>query len=204
MILSEAAITCILNIDRVVRRILKLGCLRKIYQEFGPFKENSVRKYAKQILEGLEYLHRHNIVHCDLKCANVLVDKNGTIKLSDFGCSHILEQSLTMEQGRITGTWMAPEVILADNSSSQISNAADVWSFGCTLIEMLRAGSPYEEEKEQRGFNGVMKMALSKVSPSPPKGISPQLESLIRSCLQWERKDRPSAKELLLHPFFQE
>ena len=43
---------------------------------------------------------------------------------------------------------MAPEVILADNSSSQISNAADVWSFGCTLIEMLRAGSPYEEEKE--------------------------------------------------------
>ncbi len=141
-------------------------------------------------------------MHCDLKCANVLVDKNGTIKLSDFGCSHILEQSLTMEQGRITGTWMAPEVILADNSSSQISNGADIWSFGCTLIEMLKAGSPYEEDG--KGFNGLMKMASSKVAPSPPAGVSEELRALIASCLRWDRHERPSAHELLRHPFFRE
>lgn len=58
-------------------------------------------------------------MHCDLKCANVLVDKDGSIRLSDFGCSQIMEQSLSCAdefQNRVAGTWMAPEVIMAENA----------------------------------------------------------------------------------------
>lgn len=88
----------------------------------------------KQVLEGLNYLHRHGVLHRDIKGANVLVDKNGVCKLADFGSSIRFEE-INFNHITITGTpnWMAPEVMREENCGKK----ADIWSIGCMMIEML-------------------------------------------------------------------
>lgn len=67
------------------------GSISSLLAKFGCFSEKVIRVYTRQILHGLDYLHRHKIVHRDIKCANILVDNNGVVKLADFGASKRLE-----------------------------------------------------------------------------------------------------------------
>jgi serine/threonine protein kinase len=114
-------------------------------------------------LEGLHYLHTSNIVHCDLKAANILTTKNGNVKLTDFGVSLNLramerergagasEQSGSgsggvqngERHGNVAGTpnWMAPEVIKLNGASTK----SDIWSLGCTVVELLTGRPPYAD-----------------------------------------------------------
>jgi len=90
------------------------GSIEKLLSRYGKFQESLVRIYSKQILEGLEYLHAHNVIHRDIKGANVLVDSNGICKLADFGGAKKTCNIVTHEEcNSIRGTpyWMAPEVI---------------------------------------------------------------------------------------------
>ena len=89
-----------------------------------------------KILEGLHYLHRSDVVHCDLKAANILTTKNGNVKLSDFGISL---NSRAIVAG--TPNWMAPEVIELKGASTK----SDIWSLACTIIELLTGRPPYAE-----------------------------------------------------------
>ena len=100
------------------------------------------------MLEGLNYLHMNNIIHRDLKCANILVDNNGIIKLSDFGASKKIIDQFVQENidkefvsKSVKGSpyWMAPEVINKTGHSMQ----ADIWSLGCCVIEMLTGKPPW-------------------------------------------------------------
>jgi serine/threonine protein kinase len=110
---------------------------------YGKFNENLIRKYTTQILEGLEYLHSHNIIHTgisefkyiDIKGANILVDKEGVCKLSDFGgAKNIVDEFDFKREYSFKGTphWMAPEMI----KNLKVSRFSDIWSVGCTVIEM--------------------------------------------------------------------
>jgi serine/threonine protein kinase len=106
---------------------------------FGKLNEQLVASYAVKILEGLHYLHCCDVVHCDLKAANILTTKTGNVKLSDFGVS--LNLKAIEREKDIAGTpnWMAPEVIELKGASTK----ADIWSLGCTVVELLTGRPPF-------------------------------------------------------------
>ena len=100
--------------------------------------------YVVKILEGLHYLHQNDVVHCDLKAANILTTKNGNVKLSDFGVSLNL-RAMEREMKDVAGTpnWMAPEVIELKGASTK----ADIWSLGCLIYELCALHPPCHEAK---------------------------------------------------------
>jgi mitogen-activated protein kinase kinase kinase len=92
------------------------GTIASLLDKYGPFNENLIRLYVRQILEGLEYLHVRNTIHRDIKGANILVDNNGVCKLADFGTATKISGLLDIDSDKIasikgTVRWMAPEVI---------------------------------------------------------------------------------------------
>lgn len=117
------------------------GSLVHTLKAFGKLNERLVASYVVKILEGLHYLHQSDVVHCDLKAANILTTKNGNVKLSDFGVSLNLRAMERAETKDVAGTpnWMAPEVIELKGASTK----SDIWSLGCTVIELLTGRPPY-------------------------------------------------------------
>jgi len=115
------------------------GSVAQVLSQFGPFAEELIQRYAREILEGLEYLHTRDplILHRDIKGANILVG-DGKVKLADFGCSKRTADTLSQSlRGSIP--WMAPEVI----QQTGYGRRRDIWSFGCVLIEMATAKHPW-------------------------------------------------------------
>lgn len=123
-------------------RYAENGSLGQTLKAFGKLNERLVASYVVKILEGLHYLHRSDVVHCDLKAANILTTKNGNVKLSDFGVSLNL-RAMEREIKDVAGTpnWMAPEVIELKGASTK----SDIWSLACTVIELLTGRPPYAE-----------------------------------------------------------
>jgi serine/threonine protein kinase len=121
-------------------RYAENGSLGQTLKAFGKLNEKLVASYVFKILEGLDYLHRSDVVHCDLKAANILTTKTGNVKLSDFGVSLNL-RAMEREIKDVAGTpnWMAPEVIELKGASTK----SDIWSLGCTVIELLTGRPPY-------------------------------------------------------------
>ncbi|KAG0484417.1 hypothetical protein HPP92_008496 [Vanilla planifolia] len=118
------------------------GSIHKLLQEYGQFGEPAIRSYTKQILSGLAYLHAKKTVHRDIKGANILVDPNGQVKLADFGMAkHITGQSCPLSF-RGSPYWMAPEVI---KNVSGCNLAVDIWSLGCTVLEMATSKPPWSQ-----------------------------------------------------------
>jgi len=155
--------------------------------------------YTRQILEGLAYLHRNQIMHRDIKGANILVDNTGVVKLADFGASRQLADLVTMESGAksMKGTpyWMAPEVIKQTGHGRQ----ADIWSVGCTAVEMVTAKPPWSEYATQ--VSALFHIASAKGPPPLPPGLSPEALDFMLLCFNRVPKDRPNAMRLLQHPF---
>jgi serine/threonine protein kinase len=111
------------------------GSVAKVLETYKTLSESIIRKYTLQILEGLEYLHAHNIIHRDIKGANILVDRDGVCKLSDFGGAKIMAEEINLKKNSFRGTpnWMAPETV----KRLEYTRYSDIWSVGCTIIEML-------------------------------------------------------------------
>lgn len=188
------------------------GSLHSIIQKFGPLNEDLVSVYTRQILSGLHYLHRHNVIHRDIKGANVLVDDKGKVKLADFGASKRLnnivpqgsysesgtiEQNSTLMTRSLKGTvyWMAPEVIKQKGHGKQ----ADIWSVGCTVIEMVTGKPPWSDFTDQ--VSAMYHIASCNKPPSLPHDLSTPLKDFLLSCLKREHSKRPTAAQLLVHPF---
>jgi len=173
------------------------SCLRK----YGRFEENVTRYFTEQILLGLEYLHSKGILHRDLKADNILVEKTGVCKISDFGISKrtddIDEQNvLTAMQGTVF--WMAPEVV---NTGKRGYNAkVDIWSVGCVVLEMWAGERPWRKEE---AMAVIVKLYSSKQAPPIPSSItlSPQADDFRRKCFATNPDERPSAAELRRHPY---
>jgi len=121
------------------------GSIASLLGKYGKFNESLVRVYTRQIVEGLEYLHFHNIIHRDIKGANVLVNNEGVCKLADFGAAkkiYGLTDYTQFKSLRGTINWMAPEVIKQEGHGRY----ADIWSLGCTVLEMLTAKPPWHHK----------------------------------------------------------
>ncbi|CAH9120208.1 unnamed protein product [Cuscuta europaea] len=171
------------------------GSIHKLLQEYGPFKEPVIQNYARKILSGLAYLHARNTVHRDIKGANILVDPDGEIKLADFGMAKHINSSTSMLSFKGSPYWMAPEVVMNTNGYSL---AVDIWSLGCTIIEMATSKPPWSQYE---GVAAIFKIGNSKDMPGIPGHLSNDAKSFIKLCLQREPSARPTAAQLLDHPF---
>nr|XP_043640067.1 mitogen-activated protein kinase kinase kinase YODA-like [Erigeron canadensis] len=172
------------------------GSIHKLLQEYGQLGEIAIRSYTYQILSGLAYLHAKNTVHRDIKGANILVDPNGRVKLADFGMAkHISGPSCPLSF-KGSPYWMAPEVI--NNNSNGCNLAVDIWSLGCTVLEMATTKPPWSQYE---GVAALFKVGNSKELPVLPDHLSDDGKDFILQCLQRAPSRRPSAAQLLDHPF---
>ncbi|KAK7332978.1 hypothetical protein VNO80_29738 [Phaseolus coccineus] len=175
------------------------GSISSLLGKFGAFPEAVIRTYTKQLLIGLEYLHKNGIMHRDIKGANILVDNKGCIKLADFGASKQVVELATISGAKsMKGTpyWMAPEVILQTGHSF----SADIWSVGCTVIEMATGKPPWSQQYQQE-VAALFHIGTTKSHPPIPDHLSVAAKDFLLKCLQKEPVLRSSASELLQHPF---
>ncbi|XP_047321811.1 mitogen-activated protein kinase kinase kinase YODA [Impatiens glandulifera] len=171
------------------------GSIYKLLQDYGQLGESAIRSYTKQILSGLAFLHAKSTVHRDIKGANILVDPNGRVKLADFGMAkHITGQSCPLSF-KGSPYWMAPEVIKNANGASL---AVDIWSLGCTVLEMATTKPPWSQYE---GVAAMFKIGNSKELPLIPDHLSDEGKDFVRQCLQRDPQDRLTAAQLLDHSF---
>ncbi|XP_069047319.1 mitogen-activated protein kinase kinase kinase 22 isoform X3 [Lepisosteus oculatus] len=175
------------------------GSIKDQLKAYGALTENVTRKYTRQILQGVFYLHSNMIVHRDIKGANILRDSSGNVKLGDFGASKRIQTICMSGTGikSVTGTpyWMSPEVI----SGEGYGRKADVWSVACTVVEMLTQKPPWAEYE---AMAAIFKIATQPTKPALPDGVSDSCRDFLRQVFV-EEKRRPTAEELLSHPFVQ-
>ncbi len=182
----------------IVLEYCRGGSLLTLLKNFTHFDENIIRKYISQILDGLEYLHIHNIIHRDIKCANILLDKD-TCKLTDFGSAKIMKEDMNLLSSMHgTPNWMAPEII----KNSNITRYSDIWSIGCTILEMFQGEPPYSDKKNP--IDVLNSICRNNEPPKIPEGMSDQLKDFVQKCLVFEPTKRYNVYQLKKHPFLQD
>ncbi|MCJ1331176.1 ATP binding [Thelotrema lepadinum] len=177
------------------------GSVAAMLNSYGKLKEPLIRNFVRQILDGLAYLHSKDIIHRDIKGANVLVDNRGNIKISDFGISKRVEVSnlgnptkhnnRTSLQGSVF--WMAPEVV------KQISytRKADIWSLGCLIVEMFTGEHPFPNCNQLQAIFQIGQ----KAKPAIPEDASEEAKAFLERTFEHDYEKRPSAEDLLQEPF---
>ncbi|KAL8711288.1 MAG: hypothetical protein Q9220_004185 [cf. Caloplaca sp. 1 TL-2023] len=136
--------------------------------------------------------HGFGVIHRDIKGANILTTKQGLVKLADFG---VATRTTTLHESSVVGTpyWMAPEVI----ELSGATTASDIWSLGCTVIELLDGKPPYHKLQPMHALFRI----VNDDHPPLPEGASPVVRDFLMQCFQKDPNLRVSARKLLKHPW---
>lgn len=183
------------------------GSIASCMKSFGKFEEQLIRFITKQVLLGLQYLHSNGILHRDLKADNLLLEIDGTCKISDFGISkksqdiYVNNAEMSM-QGTVF--WMAPEVIdsIVEDNKQGYSAKIDIWSLGCVVLEMFAGKRPWSNEAV---VSAIYKIGKTKLAPPIPEDIehlvSSEAKDFIDKCFTINPEQRPTAQDLLVHPF---
>ncbi|TYJ47596.1 hypothetical protein E1A91_A01G001800v1 [Gossypium mustelinum] len=161
-----------------------------LHKQKGVFKLRSLLKVAIDVSKGMSYLHQNDIIHRDLKAANLLMDENEVVKVADFGVARVKVQSGVMTAETGTYRWMAPEVI----EHKPYDHKADVFSFGIMLWELLTGKLPYEYLTPLQAAVGVVQKGLR---PTIPKNYNPKLTQLLERCWQQDPTLRPDFSEII-------
>ena len=179
------------------------GSLADFLKQFagaGALDEHLIRTYTRSIVEGIDYLHREGIVHCDIKGKNLLV-RNGNVKLTDFGSAKRVGMESESEavncSAKVNGTplWMAPEVV------RQVEQGlpSDIWSLGCTVIEMATGRAPWSNLTNP--FVALYHIGCTDELPEVPASLSAEAHDFLGKCFQRDPRKRWTSSQLLHHPF---
>ncbi|XP_059708843.1 serine/threonine-protein kinase 36 isoform X1 [Haemorhous mexicanus] len=169
------------------------GELFQILEDDGSLPENQVQIIAAQLISALYYLHSHRILHRDMKPQNILLGKDGVVKLCDFGFARAMSIH-TMVLTSIKGTplYMSPELV----EERPYDHTADLWSVGCILYELFVGTPPF--------YTNSIFQLVSLIIKDPvkwPMTISPEFKSFLQGLLMKDPHERLSWPELLSHPF---
>ncbi|KAK3070589.1 ATP binding [Teratosphaeriaceae sp. CCFEE 6253] len=187
------------------------GSVASMLVNYGSLPEGLIANFVRQILNGLTYLHSEEIIHRDIKGANILVDNKGTVKISDFGISKRVEASTLLThpahpaapakragprvslQGSVF--WMAPEVV----RQTAYTKKADIWSLGCLVVEMFTGSHPHPNCTQ---LQAIFKIGGTKggdggdARPEMPAEASEEAREFMRSTFEVDHERRPTAEEL--------
>jgi mitogen-activated protein kinase kinase kinase len=183
------------------------GSVATMLVNYGPLGESLIQNFVRQILTGLAYLHSRDIIHRDIKGANILVDNKGSVKISDFGISKRVEASSLLStpgngkkgnprvslQGSVF--WMAPEVV----RQTAYTRKADIWSLGCLIVEMFTGSHPHPNCTQ---LQAIFKIGGSgDASPTVPENAGEDARAFLKQTFMIDHEMRPTADELLGSPF---
>ncbi|KAJ3995309.1 hypothetical protein F5050DRAFT_1800256 [Lentinula boryana] len=179
----------------IILEFCENGSLSQIGKRFGKFPEGLVGVYVSQVLEGLCYLHEQGVIHRDIKGANILTNKDGTVKLADFGVASSTTVPSGSSSADVVGSpyWMAPEVI----EQSGATTASDIWSLGCVVIELLEGSPPYSFLDPMPALWRIVQDDC----PPIPEGASAVVKDFLACCFQKDPNLRIGARKLLRHPW---
>ncbi|KAK3078942.1 hypothetical protein LTS18_006151, partial [Coniosporium uncinatum] len=179
------------------------GSVATMLVNYGPLGEGLISNFVRQILTGLTYLHSRDIIHRDIKGANILVDNKGAVKISDFGISKRMSAGtlsasanpLKRGNNRVSlqGSvfWMAPEVV----KQTAYTRKADIWSLGCLIVEMFTGHHPHPNCTQ---LQAIFKIGGSgDASPTIPDDASADVRDFLARTFEIDHEKRPTAEDLL-------
>jgi serine/threonine protein kinase len=183
----------------VVMEYISGGSLQGLLNEFDSVPVRTVKRYLRDILKGLQFLHKEGIIHRDLKPHNVLLLIDGSCKLTDFGTSSSM--------GKIAGTtdvvgtpqYMAPEACRGES----LGTSSDIWSFGVLMAQLITGKMPWIDDGMYVPIRFMYQVGHIQTMTPVIDGDCPEAaRDLIMECCQRDASKRPSAEELLHRPFF--
>lgn len=176
----------------LVTEFMKGGSVLQFLHKHAPLKLTQLIKLSSGVALGMDYLHKVNVIHRDLKTANLLMDENEVVKVADFGVARVKTMdgsSMTAETG--TYRWMAPEVI----SHQHYNHKCDVFSYGILLWELVSGGDiPYPGYTPLQAAVGVVQRGLR---PTIPPSCHPVIAQVMQYCWQPDPNARPEFEQIV-------